>query len=725
MWDLTVYLIYPQWSGERGSSLPGFWSGRAPRPTIPPRRRDALWVYVRLVGDATVAPRTVEQLVDQVQQVFWQARGSVTGAMRQAAQSLHQRLQQVNRRLQPRGYRLEAHWAMAVWRADALYLGWCGPWWVLLVPPTGRAQSYPATATPGLGGAQMPELRWASVTFDLPQLVALLNPPEPTWEQDSLSLLQEPERVLNTWAAHLNRAYWGLVARWEPGSYRVQRHYQVLDVPWEETRSQAESLPAPSTSPPPQVPSPATTTEVATVPSRGPASTSALKASPARAGAQTAQRQHPSPAREKPRRQRHAPPPRWQRALLQGLIALLRWQLPTRPLVVLSLLLPLLVVGLTLGQYLQEGRWLRHRQWLALAYQQIQQAMQLPDPYQRGPAVERALQTLDQAERFGRSPESQRLRREALQWLDPWEGIQRLDFRPVLSGQVPEDFQALRLAPGTQGLFALDALRDQVWFFQLAANVHAFEPQPAFTCAGSRTYGGLHVGSLVDMVSVPGQPFPFEVAAFDAQGQWLSCRQDGPPQAHLLPMPTTRWGEIFRVRVFQEDLYLLDRKANNVFVVRLSRPQAAVPRALFPPNQGPDLTQAVDFALLRGEIFFLMVDGQVLRCAFALGEQDPPQCEYLLYQDQRLEREGQLPVLPNTRFRALEVYPGPEPGLLFLDTQGPAIYHFTLKLRFLAQYRPRSPWPMPPQAFTTTSLFQPRPYLYVTVGPHLYAAPLP
>jgi len=66
----------------------------------------------------------------------------------------------------------------------------------------------------------------------------------------------------------------------------------------------------------------------------------------------------------------------------------------------------------------------------------------------------------------------------------------------------------------------------------------------------------------------------------------------------------------------------------------------------------------------------------------------------------------------------------PEPGLLLLDAERQAIYRFTLKLRFVAQYRPSQPWAEEPQAFTVGAI-RGGPHLYVMVGPELYAAELP
>ncbi len=744
MWDFEVTFFQPRLGGEEGERWPGFWIGRAPKQAVPTRRRDALWVYVRLESVAPVASRAVEQLAEQAAQHYFQTKGSVTWALRQSIEAVHQRLLQANRRLSARGYTLHGQLMLAVWRGSQLYVAWSGPWFVGLFEDQGRETWYLPEGEGVLGLDEEVSIRFAQATFRLPVgLLAASN--LAGWrEEDGHRLLSEPEATLRDWLARSPKPRFGLLAYWKPGAYEIEKKYIPLDVPVEfglpepaisprtervpkeETRVEGEPISdaRPEPGPPLEKASPQASVEKVTAPAPP-----RPKRIQRQGRASRERREVPHPSRlslpEEPPRPRLLT--RLGQNMARSLALLLRWQVPTRPIALLSVLLPLVVLGLTLGQYLYQGRRLRHQQWLALAYEQAREAMSLPDPYQRGPAMEKALETLRKAETYGRTSDSETLRREMQQWLDRWEGIRRLDFQPALTAELPPDVQVQRLLPGTRGLYALDITRDLIWYFAQPENMDTvlFEHEPNFQCSGSRSYGGLRLGPLVDMVTVPGQPFPFEVAAFDSQGQWVTCGLDTPPQAHLLPMPTTRWGEIYRVRVFQEDAYILDRKTNNVFVINLARPQAAVPKAVFPPGAGPDLSQVRDFALLRGEIFFLMVDGQVLHCTFQLGETSASQCFPLDYQDRRPEREEALSVLPNAEFLAIELYTGPEPGLLLFDARAQAIYRFTLKLRFVEQYRPTQPWPYPPQAFMVTDLLFNEPYLFVMAGPEIYAAPLP
>ncbi len=758
MWDLEVFFFQPRTGDTEGEGWPGFWAGRAPKQVATTRRRDALWVYVRLVGNALVSPRAVEQLAEQAAEVYFRAKGSVTGALRQAVEAVHQRLARANRRLAPRGFSLQGQMVLAVWRGSQLYLAWVGPWHVLLLEGQAAVQTYGPDGAPGLGVGEAPALRFAQGLFRPPVAVLVTDDLEGWKEEHALGLLNAPEATLRTWLEARPRPRCGLLAWWQPGTYHIERRYLPLDVPVEAFPPAMAAVPpaaaAPSTTPareeteepaePPAAPpapvTPAEPAEAEAGVAEGAAATSEPDGAPAVEAEVPAPR--PRPVRfGRDRRARRPsaatadvltasekPPSRFTRlgtGMARSLARLLRWQVPTRPIVWLSLLLPLLVSAFALSQYLRQGRQVLHQQWLALAYEQAQKAVALPDPYQRGPAMEEALKTLDRAETYGRSEASEKLRQEMETWLERWEGIRRLDFQPVLTAELPPDIRVQRLLPGSKGLYALDTTRDMVWYFERVSNVLAFEHVPNFRCLGSQAYGGLRVGALVDIARMAEQPASgFEVAAFDREGQWVWCSPTQDPQPHLLPMPTTRWGEIYRTRTFQGDVYILDRKVNNVFVVNLSRPQAAVPASLFPSGQAPDLSQVVDFVLLRRELYFLMVDGQILHCTFQLGESPSSQCEPMAYQDRRPEREGAVSVLPNTRFVAMDIYTGPEPGLLLLDAERQAIYRFTLKLRFVAQYRPSQPWAEEPQAFTVGAI-RGGPHLYVMVGPELYAAELP
>ncbi len=732
MWDLEVFFFQPRTGDAEGVGWPGFWAGRAPKQAASTRRRDALWVYVRLLGDAPVSPRAVEQLAEQAAEVYFQAKGSVTGALRQAMESIHQRLERANRRLASRGFILQAHAVLAVWRGSQLYLAWVGPWHVLVLEGQADVQTYAPDGRSGLGVGDVPSPRFAQSLFRPPVAVLVTDDLEGWKEEHALRMLNDPEATLRVWLEEHLRPRCGVLAWWHPGTYHIERRYLPLEVPVE-TPVYSEVSPPPATS---AQTSPSQITQEATAPAvqsaSSPVSTPVVKAAtpsaPSRRGKTRGRalgaKMATEAALEMPK-----PASRFFTRLREGMVwslgRLLRWQVPTRPIAWLSLLLPLLVSAFALAQYLHQGRQVLHEQWLALAYEQAQKAVSLPSPYQRGPAMEEALKTLERAETYGRSETSEKMRKEMEAWLDRWEGIRRLNFQPVLTAELPPDIRVQRLLPGPQGLYALDTTRDLVWYFKRVPNVLAFEHEPNFQCLGSQSYGGLRVGTLVDIALMAEQPSSeFEVAAFDREGQWVWCGPQQDPQPHLLPMPTTRWDEIYRTRTFQGDVYILDRKVNNVFVVNLARPQAAVPTSLFAPDQAPDLSQVVDFVLLRGELFFLLVDGQILHCTFQLGESASSQCEPMAYQDRRPEREGSVPVLPNTRFVAMDIYTGPEPGLLLLDAERQAIYRFTLKLRFVAQYRPRQVWPGEVWTFAVGST-QGEPYLFVMAGPELYAAELP
>ena len=713
MWDLDIFLFQPQ-PTQADMRWPGLWTGRAPKKTTRSRRRDALWVYLHLQGPQVVSPRTLENLTQKAAETYFATSGAVTSALRRAAETLHRRILQANQHLSRRGESLQGHLFMAVWRSDTLFLAWSGPWHVVVEGKTRRHWHDPEQSGPGLGVGESMPLKFAQAPFHLPLALLAADDLADWQEEDGHRVLQEPETALRAWLQRSPRPRRGLLAVWEPGAYEVRKKFLPLLLPQK-------------AAPPPEAPQPTPPkpdrTAIPGPPSPAPAPVRPPTPRP---------RPSPSPARRQPERPtpkthtRRPGRPRLADKAAALLARALAWAPPARPLMLLSLALPLLVLGLMLTLYLREGRYLRHRQWLALAYQQAREATALSDPYEKGPAMEKALDTLERAESFAHTPESETLRREILQWLQRWEGIRWLDARPVLAGEPPAQARLERLIPGNRGFFALDVQNDLVRFFFHHGNEHAFTYEPDFRCAGSQNYGSLRMGRLVDIVTVTGRPLDFDVAAFDAQGRWMTCSLDEPPRAHLLPMPTTQWGEIFQARVLEEDVYLLDRGQNNVFVVNLRQPRAAVPRVLFPPEQGPDFSHVVDFGVLRGELYLLFVDGQIQRCAFHLTETGTPQCQALLYQDARPEREDRtFPVFPNTEFRRLFVYTGPEPGLLLLDARTGAVYRFTLKLRFVTQYRPRSPWPDEVTAFTVSDLFAGTPFLYVVSGGQIYGAPLP
>jgi len=248
MWDLEVFFFQPRTGETQGEGWPGFWAGRAPKQAATTRRRDALWVYVRLVGNAPVSPRAVEQLAEQAAEVYFRAKGSVTGALRQAVDAVHQRLARANRRLAPRGFSLQGQMVLAVWRGSQLYLAWVGPWHVLLLE--GQA--------PGLGVGEVPALRFAQGLFRPPVAVLVTDDLEGWKEEHALGLLNAPEATLRTWLEERPHPRCGLLAWWQPGTYHIERRYLPLDV-------SVEVFPPAMATVPPAAAAPATTP----VPRRG------------------------------------------------------------------------------------------------------------------------------------------------------------------------------------------------------------------------------------------------------------------------------------------------------------------------------------------------------------------------------------------------------------------------------------------------------------------------
>ncbi len=710
MWDLDLYVFQID-PAQSNLPWPGFrlLQGKGEKGVAASRRRDTVAVYLRLDGVPGLSPRVPEQLAEQAARTYLQTHGSVTRALTEAAQVVHQRIERANRRLARREMQARGWFLAFVLRGEVLYLAWSGPWHVLA---TVRGQLHrwhdPERSGPGLG--EQAALHFAQVPLRFPLVVLAAEHLEGLREEEALVLADAPEHLLQTWLSRERPPRGGLLARWEAGTYQVTKTYLPIALPEAQGKPEPQApavrspQPAPTPAPAPEHREPEALPEAVVEEAKKPA--------------------RPSGRRKSGRLARGLAHLAWSG--LGVLSALTRIRVPTRMLVFLSLLLPLLVMGLTLTRYMQVGRKLRHEQWLAVAAARFREALEQQDaPQARLQGVEQALEALRQAETYGQSPESRAMKQNLYQWLETWEYIYLLPFQDALDAQLPRDAQIERLTAGTQGLYALDLRNQEVWYFPVVAQGSALDRDERFRCRVPAA-AGVESGPLTDILTLDPRDSPYELAAFDELGNMLLCSPEREALLRILPVPTRPWEHIFRVRAFEGLLYVLDVGQGNIFVLEAPNPAAGVPRSLFPPEAPkPDLDQVVDFAVWRGEMFLLFVDGRVMRCIFPLQEEAATQCEPLAFRDRRPERAEQTyPIWPNTRFAAMDLYRGPEPTLFFLDALQGRVFRFSLKLRYLAQYRPETPWPQVPTTFLVQR-FGNTPYLFVATTNDIYAAALP
>lgn len=355
-------------------------------------------------------------------------------------------------------------------------------------------------------------------------------------------------------------------------------------------------------------------------------------------------------------------------------------------LVFLAIAIPLMVVTVALVVYWRQGRLEQHRLYLQQAQQVVNQALGQSDPALKRVNLEAALTWVEKADQYGQSADSKALRMSIYQNLDALDGIRRLVFQPLLPGGVGGNVQVGKMvATSSEDLYVLD--RGQGIILRLVATQSGYALDTQFACRPGQI-GSLIVGPFVDLLALPASNFHnAQVMAIDANGNLVYCGFKGNQpvlDAVALQPPDQGWGGVKSITVRQGNLVVLDAMQNGLYEYRGSQWDFVdQPKALFGAQVIP-LSNAVALAAFQDDIFILYEDGHVSRCS-GLGKvecQDP--FPFRLSQDGQVLEVARL----NVTFTDWTLTPPPDPALYLLDPSSPSVYYFSLMLSLQQQYRP-------------------------------------
>jgi hypothetical protein len=396
---------------------------------------------------------------------------------------------------------------------------------------------------------------------------------------------------------------------------------------------------------------------------------------------------------------------------------------PTSVQIAIALVIPLIVVGVAAGVYVQRGRAEQFTDTLTQAQVEVTTARLLPDPLAARPHWEAALSWLAQAERL-RPGDSRvaELRREAQAALDELDWITRLDYRPLVVGGLGREVEVKQVLLVGSEVYALDGGRNRVLHVVPTANNTGYAVDPEFVCAGG-TIGQFTIGNLVDISLLPG-PTAIggeAIVALDSAGGLLYCAPGLQPLATYLPSPDMNWIRPTAFEVYADRLYVLDPGANEVWQFQSSGGAFNQPPTHYFTGVAYDLQDVIEFSIAGGDLFLLRRDGRVAHCSRP-GTGAPATCvEAVPFSDSRLGRAAGDRLTDVTAPTRLVYSPPPEPSLYLLNTDTASLYQLSLRLVFVRQFRPRFPLPAP----ITSVVLDPAKQVYVGAGDNIYFAPRP
>lgn len=185
--DLNILPIY-RINGQDSADLPGLLALTPSRKAARGREKDSLIVYLMLSGNSAFSNAELEKINNNAANVFYQSAGSLTTAMRKAAENINAALLERNLSTSGRGQYALGLLVLAAVRESQCTLLLSGPAHAVWV---GEGQSRhihdPALSGKGLGSSQNAQTYLSQVELHSNDLLVLCGKFPKDWEADLLS----------------------------------------------------------------------------------------------------------------------------------------------------------------------------------------------------------------------------------------------------------------------------------------------------------------------------------------------------------------------------------------------------------------------------------------------------------------------------------------------------------------------------------------------------------
>jgi len=749
--DLTLLPIY-RLSGQDLPTLPGLLALDPPKRTARGRDRDRLVVYLSLTGKATFTTAEALQLTTRAAEQFYNSPGSLTSAMRSAAENINHALLERNLRTTGSGEYSVGLLAMAALRGTQLTLLLCGPAHAFLIASELRHVHDPALSGRGLGLSQTLTVHYSQAELAPDSRVLLCGHLPPAWENSiskdhaPASLEATRRRLVALEPGDVNAVL--LQLREGPGRINVLRPGQETeaeapakpvssspdqtppaahpDLPPAESEAQPagsyppQPEPSTQTAPPSaysipaqpelQVPPPAQGDETsasrdfpASIPRLKPGSQPVEDEAPviSEIGTAPVSARRPGTGTRKAARAAVGGMQTWRRMtgrLSQGFRNLLPRLLPgsdaDKPVSIPTSIMVIMAIAVPLVVVTVAS----------LVYFRIGRGTNYDAYYSQAEATaEKAVGQTDPVY-------LREVWRTTLYYLDqaeenkvtPQSSALRQQAQSSLDGLlgiVRLDFQAAINGgmPGGVQVTRMTANDADLYMLDAAKGsiLRAFltgvgyQLDNTFQCAPG-AYGGYNVSQLVDLVALP-RPNSLDatVMAVDTSGNLLYCAPDKTPQAVPLAPPDTNWGRVTAIALDGNNLFVMDGTKNAVWIYGGENSSFSDLPVFYFSEQIPNLTDAVDMAINGDDLYVLHSDGHLSTCTRSRIDTVPTRCtDPAIPNDPHPASLGNDP-FTETHFIQMTFTAPPDSAILLLDSESRAVYRLSPRsLELLNQLRP-------------------------------------
>ena len=725
--------------------LPGLFVADAniSRRTSRSRKGDLLILHLSLDGTATLTADDQAEVLEVHSQAFFESSGSVTAALRTVCEQMNEFLLDRNREGASRNLQATGFFTAIVVHNGQVYTAQSGPNHVFTVHAvTAQHLHDPLLAGRGLGVGRSLNVHLNHAPLAAGDLLILATNPPNAWRADALQKaygrpLGTIHRVLMNAAGSDLRAVL-IQAHEGKGGFKILKTEGLA------------SQPPPVTSPPPER---ATSSSAAVMTPSVPAKAAAEGRESAPAGepavdptatsslSKPVQTSHSGPLTAEssaPQRRRGRDGGKAVVAVGRAVGGTLKafgysvramltrvlpgselFSIPASTMAFIAIAVPLLLVTIAGVVYMQRGRQGQYNRAIDKANEVAAFAETLTDPNDQRIAWQAVLDYVNDAEKYLATEESAGMRIRAQASLDPLEGIERLDFQPVLLTALGDRVNIVRMVATRDELYMLDEVTGSV--IRAFLTGRGFEIDPEFKCGsfGNTTYS---IGKLIDIAPLPtANAQKADLFAMDGNGNALYCFADGSSAiAQSIAPPTSNWGEPRAFVLDNTQLYVLDPQTNAVWIYSGTEYAFVNSPSLFFFEDVPTMDGLIDFSVDLDDLYLLYEDGHIVTCTYAFAGQPTKCTDPALFTDTRPGKENTTTVA-GTDFTQLRFSPPPDPSIYFLDTISNAIYHYSLRLTFQRQYRPLAPVGDNPTAFAIS----PARMVFLAFGNQVFGSTLP
>jgi len=338
-----------------------------------------------------------------------------------------------------------------------------------------------------------------------------------------------------------------------------------------------------------------------------------------------------------------------------------------------ALSVALIATLLTTIVYQARGQNSAYIQLIQQAQSEIEQAREGSDQAASRPHWEAAVVILDEAAVLrAPSPEVASLREEALEALDEYDRVTRVDARLLRDYEAGTVFRGPEL--NNLNLYLIDTTNDILYREDLdQTGTRLVNQRPQIITRQGELVDNQVVGGLIDLVWIQdeGVQGRDQLGMISRNGLLVTYSPSQDVRAEVLP-GFGAWQDPRAIAVVEGDLYILDAAANQIWLYEAESGRYPDTPRLYFTDQTPDLSSAIDMAVdTNGNIFVLHSDGRLTK--YFLGREEV----FNLVLPQPIVR-------PTALFLNLSVV---EQALYVTDPGGGRLYTTTLTGTFLQNYK--------------------------------------